>query len=279
MKIIDTHLHLWDTAKMHYPWLQQIAGINKPFLLEDYTIATLGYEVESMVFVQCECVPEEALAELEFVNEQNITDGRIKAIVAYAALEKGNAIEPYLKIVCNNKLVKSVRRITENEPGICLQPDFLQAMPLLTKYNLSLDISIKPFQVAETISLIQQCPENIFILNHLGKPEIANKGFEIFKKDIRQFASFPNVVAKISGLITEANWNSWNGNDIQPYIEFAIEQFGFERLMFGSDWPVVLLAGSYKKWVDMLLEITKGCSETELNNLFYHTAKKIYHIS
>ena len=279
MKIIDTHLHLWDTAKLHYPWLQQIARINKPFFLEDYTIATLGYEVESMVFVQCECVPEEAVAELEFVNEQNITDGRIKAIVAYAALEKGNAIEPYLQIVSNNKLVKSVRRITENEPGICLQPDFLEAMPLLVKYNLSLDISIKPFQTAETISLIQQCPENIFILNHLGKPAISNNGFEIFKKDIRQFASFPNVVAKISGLITEANWNSWNSNDIEPYIEYAIEQFGFERLMFGSDWPVVLLAGSYKKWVDTLLEITKGCSETELNNLFYQTAKKIYDIS
>ena len=279
MKIIDTHLHIWDTAKLHYPWLKQIAGINKAFLIEDYKIATSGYEIESMVFVQCECVPEEALAELEFVDEQNNTDGRIKAMVAYAALEKGTAIEPYLQIVSKNKLVKSVRRITEDEPGICLQPNFLEAMPLLIKYNLSLDISIKPFQTAETISLIQQCPENIFILNHLGKPAIADKGFEIFKKDIRQFASFPNVVAKISGLITEANWNSWNSKDIQPYIEYAIEQFGFERLMFGSDWPVVLLAGSYKKWIDTLLEITKGFSETELDNLFYQTAKKIYRIS
>ncbi len=172
-----------------------------------------------------------------------------------------------------------MRRITENEPGICLQQNFLEAMQLLVKYDLSLDVSIKPFQTAETISLIQQCHENNFILDHLGKPAIATNGFEQFKKDIRQFAAFPNVVAKISGLITEANWNSWNTEDIRPYIEYAIEQFGFERLMFGGDWPVVLLAGSYKKWIDTILEITKDYTAQQQDRLFYLNAKTIYHIS
>ena len=278
MKIIDTHLHLWDTGTLHYPWLQQVLAINKTFLIDDYKKATEAYEIESMVFVQCECLPGEALAELEFAAGQDKSDNRIKAMTAYAALEKGVAIEPYLQILSTHPLVKSVRRITENEPGICLQSNFLQAMKLLVKYDLKLDVSFKPFQTAEIISLIQQCPENNFILDHLGKPAIANNGFDQFKKEIKQLAAFPNAVAKVSGLITEANWNNWSKEDIQPYVEYAIEQFGFERLMFGGDWPVVLLAGSYKKWIDTVLEITKDCTAQQRDRLFYLNAKTIYHI-
>ncbi len=96
MKIIDTHLHLWDTGRLHYPWLKEVPAINKTFLIDDYKKTTAGYEIESMVFVQCECLPEEALNELEFVQENN-SDHRIKAMVAYAALEKGTAIETYLQ--------------------------------------------------------------------------------------------------------------------------------------------------------------------------------------
>ena len=277
MKIIDTHLHLWDTGRLHYPWLKEVPAINKTFLIDDYKNATTGYEIESMVFVQCECLPEKALKELEFVQENN-SDQRIKAMVAYAALEKGIAIEPYLQELTKNPLVKSVRRITENEPGICLEQKFLEAMLLLIKYDLSLDLCIKPFQTAETISLIQLCPGNNFILDHLGKPAIANNGLEQFKKDIQQFAAFPNVVTKISGLITEANWNSWTTADIQPYIDYTIEQFGFDRLMFGGDWPVVLLAGRYQKWIDAVLEITEDCTAEQRDRLFYLNAKTIYHI-
>lgn len=278
MKIIDAHLHLWDISKLHYPWLNDVPVINKTFLIEDYKKATEQYDIESMVFVQCECLPEESLDELNFVAEQALLDRRIKAVIAYAPLEKGFAVEKHLQQLKSNPMVKGVRRMTSNEPGLCLTKDFINAVQLLVKYDLTLDLSIKPFQVKETISLIQQCPENRFILDHLGKPDIANNGFESFKKDIKRFASLPNVVAKISGLITEANWNIWKTKDIKPYIEFAIEQFGFDRLLFGSDYPVVLLAGNYTQWIDTLLEATKNYSQHELQNLFYNNAKKTYSI-
>lgn len=278
MKIIDAHLHLWNTATLNYQWLQEVPAINKTFLIEDYHAATSGYDIDKMVFVQCECLPGETLHEVQFVNEQRSIDNRISGMVAYAPLERGIAAEPVLEHLLADPLVRSVRRMTGDDPELCLQAGFLTSMKWLAKHEVPFDVTIKPYQVKQALQLIELCPENIFILDHLGKPDIANNGLDQFKKDIKRFAAFPNCIAKVSGLVTEANWNNWTQKDIQPYIEVAIEQFGFERLMFGSDWPVVTLAGSFKKWVDVALEITKNCTSQELDQLFYQTAKKAYRI-
>ena len=268
MKIIDAHLHIWDITNLHYPWLQTLNSINKTFLLNDYTRATKGYDIESMVFVQCECLPEEALQELDFVHRENKHSKRIKAITAYAPVEKGKAMESYLQLLLKDPLVKAVRRMTDEEPGLCLTKDFLEGMQLLAANDLSFELSIKPNQAAETLALIEQCPQNNFILDHLGKPAIASNGFNEYKKNITQFAAHSNVTAKVSGLITEANPHTWTKEQIQPYIEFAFEKFGFDRLMFGSDWPVVLLAGSFTKWIDTLLEITYAARRKKEANCF-----------
>lgn len=127
--------------------------------------------------------------------------------------------------------------------------------------------------------MIEQCPETTFIIDHLGKPDIANNGLEAYKVNIAALAAKQNVAGKISGLITEANWNSWTREDLEPYILFAIEKFGFDRLMFGSDWPVVLLAGNYKKWIEALQEIINDCSAEDKAKIFYHNAISIYLLS
>ncbi len=278
MKIIDTHLHLWDTALLQYPWLQEVPPINKTFLIEDYHKATEGYDIAQMVFVQCECLPSQTLNEMSFVQGQRSKDNRIAGAVAYAPLEKGIVAEPVLHELSLNPLVKSVRRMNGDAPGLCLEPDFLASMQLLLKYKFSCDVTIKPPQVDEMVELISRCPENNFILDHLGKPRIATNELKEFKENISRFAALPNCVAKISGLITEANWDSWTTEQLKPYIETTIEQFGFDRIMFGSDWPVVTLAGSFKKWMDALIDITKHYSSAELEKLFYQNAKTVYRL-
>ncbi len=278
MKLIDAHIHLWDVSRMTYPWLQDNPLINKSFSVPDYQEATRRFEIESMAFVQAECLPAQAFEEITFVMEQAERDARIRAIVAYAALEKGPAIEPHLQQLKSNPLIKGVRRMSGNEAGLCLSSNFLAAVHLLNYYEMSLDLSIQPYQVEETISMIKQCPDNFFILDHLGKPAIAKNEFQAFAKDIKRLAAFPNVVAKLSGLITEANWNSWETETVRPYIEFAVEKFGCERLMFGSDYPVLLLAGTYDRWLDTLLSVTSQYTATEQHSLFYNTAKKTYAI-
>jgi len=276
--LIDSHLHLWDVKLMDYPWLEGLPAINKSFSVTDYQNATLGYAVEKMVFVQCECLPEQSLLEVEFVGQQALKDPRISGIVAYAALERGAELLPVLELYKQNRLVKGVRKMYDDTPELCTDPDFLTAVRLLPKYGLSMDLSIKPSSASQTLSMIQSCPDTQFVLDHLGKPDIGNGKFDQFKHHMDAFAALPNVVAKISGLITEADWNNWTAEELREYVLYAIGCFGFDRLMFGGDWPVLSLAGSYDQWLRALFRCVESCSEEDLHKLFYTTAAKIYHI-
>jgi len=276
--VIDSHLHLWDVELMDYPWLQEVSAINRSFYIGDYQDQTAGLNLEKMVFVQCECLPHQNVDEIKFVEQQALKDSRIKGIVAYAPMEKGEAIIPLLELFKKNPLIKGIRRMYDDTPECCTDPDFLTAVRLLPQYGLSMDLSIKPGSVAQTLSLISACPETQFILDHLGKPDIKHNGFDQFKQDADAFAQLPNVVAKVSGLITEADWNNWSGEEISGYILHAIDCFGFDRLMFGGDWPVVLLAGTYNEWLQALFRSLEKYSDEDLRKLFYDTACKVYRI-
>jgi L-fuconolactonase len=276
--IIDAHLHLWDTTKMDYPWLEDEISIKRDFLMEDYQQQTVNFSIQKMVFVQCECKAEQYLDELAFVSNQALTDPRLKGIVAYAAIEQGKDIKKVLETFQSNPLIKGVRRMYDTSPELCVDADFLDAVRLLPSYNLSCDISIKPASVEQTLKMIRLCPDTQFVLAHLAKPDIRNGSLTEFKKNMDAFASLPNVVAKISGLITEADREEWTTADIRPYIDYAIDSFGFDRLMYGGDWPVVLLAGTYPQWLSSLFTCVESCSDTELNKLFYDTANSVYRL-
>jgi len=276
--IIDAHLHLWDTTKMEYPWLDNEIPIKRDFLMEDYQQQTVNFSIQKMVFVQCECKAEQYLDELDFVSNQALTDPRLKGIVAYASIEQGKAVRKVLETFQSNPLIKGVRRMYDSYPDLCVDADFLDGVRLLPTYNLSCDISIKPGSIAQTLKMIKRCPDTQFVLAHLAKPDIRNGSLRDFKKNMDAFASLPNVVAKISGLITEADRAGWTVADIRPYIDYAIESFGFDRLMYGGDWPVVLLAGTYPQWLNSLFTCVESCSDTELHKLFYATANSVYRL-
>lgn len=275
---IDAHLHLWDVELLDYPWLQDVSAINRTFSIADYQDQTAGLPIKKMVFVQCECLPEQSIKEIKFVEEQALKDPRISGIIAYAALEKGAEIIPTLELYQQNQLIKGVRRMYDDTPELCADPDFLTAVRLLPKYGLSMDLSIKPASAAQTLNMIRSCPDTQFILDHLGKPNIKQDGYSQFQQNMDAFAALPNVTAKISGLITEADWNHWSEEDIQKYIRYAIVSFGPGRLMFGGDWPVVLLAGTYNKWLQALFRSVAEYSDEEIHQLLYDTASKVYRI-
>lgn len=275
---IDAHLHLWDVELLDYPWLQDVSAINRTFSIADYQDQTAGLPIKKMVFVQCECPPEQSIKEIKFVEEQALKDPRISGIIAYAALEKGAEIIPTLELYQQNQLIKGVRRMYDDTPELCADPDFLTAVRLLPKYGLSMDLSIKPASAAQTLKMIQSCPDTQFILDHLGKPNIKQNAYSQFQQNMDAFAALPNVTAKISGLITEADWNQWSEEEIQKYIRYAIVSFGPSRLMFGGDWPVVLLAGTYNKWLQALFRSVAEYSDEEIHQLLYDTASKVYRI-
>jgi len=272
--VVDSHLHLWHNGLMEYPWLNDLPEINKTFLSEDFKAASRKYQIEKMIFVQCECRPDQYLDELKFVESQIKKDVRIQGIVAYAPMERGET--DVLKMYQEHPLIKGVRRMYGEDPGLCSQPEFLRGLRSLPSYDLSFDISIKPTEVGETLKMIRECPETVFVLDHLGKPDIRNNKFDDFRANLDAFAKLPNVTAKLSGLITEADKDSWTVDIIRPYVLHAVETFGPERLMFGGDWPVVLLSGNYEQWMTALMECLDGLSLEKLQQIFSVTATRIY---
>lgn len=276
--IVDTHLHIWDTNRLRYPWLADVPLLNKPYLLADYNRACDSVKVEKMVFLQCECDPAQFMEEAEWVTQLSREDSRLQGIVPWVPLEKGDGAKADLEKLAANPLIKGIRRIIQFEPDIefCLRPDFVKGVQALTEFGLHFEICISHIQMANTIKLVQQCPNVRFILNHIGKPDIKNHALDPWRQEIRILADMPNVWCKVSGLVTEADHQNWTKEDLKPYIDHVIERFGFDRVMYGGDWPVAYQATSYPRWVETLEWAVSGSSETEIRKLFRDNAIKFY---
>lgn len=278
--IIDTHLHLWDPSYLRYAWLDDNALLNKPYLLEDYRRACGPVEVAQMVFLQCECDFAQFKDEADWVTSLAQSDPRITGIVPWAPLEGGDNARPSLEKLAANPLIKGIRRIIQFEPDpeFCLRPDFVQGVQVLPEYGFHFEICIAHQHLANTLKLVAQCPNTTFILDHIGKPDIKQHLYEPWKQEIKTLAGFPNVWCKVSGLVTEADHQQWTPADLQPYIDHVIESFGFDRVMYGGDWPVAYQATEYPRWVATLEAAVSGCSESELRRLFHDNARTFYRL-
>ena len=176
--------------------------------------------------------------------------------------------------------VKAVRRLIEFEPDVdfCLQPGFVEGVKLLAKYDLSFDICVKHFQLANAVELVRRCPDVRFVLDHIGKPPIRAGQFDPWRDDLRALAALPNVCCKISGVVTEADHDNWSREQLRPYLDHAIDAFGIDRVMFGSDWPVSELTHRYEEWVDIVEWTMSGSSEGEMRKLFRDNAISFYRL-
>ncbi len=278
--IIDTHVHLWNVEKINYPWLHEVPSINKTHRPEDFTQACASVEVEGMIFLQADAAEEENHLEAQWVTHLAQHDPRIKGIVARASLEKGEAIRQDLEMMSQNPLIKGIRRLiqSESDPNFCLQYDFVQGVKLVHNYGMHFELCIYHYQLPSVLKLVAQCPEVSFNLNHIGKPGIKDGLKDPWREEIAALAEFENVSCKISGMANEADMHHWTDKDLRPYIHHVIEQFGFDRVMFGGDWPVSTLATDYPRWVNTVEQAVAGCSYTELRNLFVDNAKKFYRL-
>jgi L-fuconolactonase len=235
--------------------------------------------IEKIVFVQADARAEEGLPEAEWVESLARLDPRVQGIVAFAPLEEGGAVRDYLERLIQFPHVKGVRRLIQSEgPGFAVQPDFVKGVKLLKEFDLSFDICIKHHQLADTITLVKQCPEINFILDHVAKPDIAAGLMEPWGSGISELAAMPNVVCKISGMVTEADHDNWTRDDLKPYIDHIIASFGIDRVMYGSDWPVQALAADYPQWVEVLTWATSDLSRDEQDKLFYRNALAVYRL-
>jgi L-fuconolactonase len=276
---VDTHVHFWDPAHLRYPWLDHSELLNRPYLPEDYARAAPPEWVEHIVFVQAACVPEQDMAEAEWVSSLAEDDPRIRAIVASAPLEQGGGVLPVLEHLAVNPLLRGIRRMLQGEePAFCLQPDFVEGTRLLERVNFTFDMGVRREQLPAVTELARQCPEVRFMLNHIGVPDLRSGELDPWQDHIRTLAGLPNVCCKLSGVATAADHENWTLADVKPAIGHVLECFGFNRTAFGSDWPVMLLAVEFRRWMRTVLDAVKGCSEQELRRLLRDTAIEFYRI-
>jgi L-fuconolactonase len=278
--IVDAHLHLWDPTHFRMPWLDGNTILNRPYGLDDYREHTQGVEIAAMVYLQVEVAPAYGLLEAKWVSERAKEDPRIQAIVAWAPLEFGEQARAYLdEMVTIDPRIKGIRRIAQSEPlGFSIEPQFVRGVQILADYGLSCDICIYHPQMRDTINLVRQCPDVSFILDHIGKPNIKGKEISPWREEISELATLPNVMCKVSGMVTEADHQRWQPEDLAPYVEHVLTVFGEDRVAFGGDWPVAFQASPYTRWVETLDSLTSSLSPAAKRKLWSENARRFYRL-
>jgi len=279
MKIVDTHQHLWDKDLFHYAWLEPLPILDRSFRLSDYSEATRGLEIVKSVFVECDVDEAQMLDEASHVLRlANNADNRIGGVVASGRPEK-DGFKAHLDKVSAHPRLKGMRRILHTQPDELGQGKmFIENVARLATYGLSFDLCVLARQLPIALNLASQCPDVAFVLDHCGVPDVKGRALDPWRAHIRELSNLPNVSCKISGVVAYANPVNWQAEDLRPFVEHAIESFGWDRVMFGSDWPVCNLTASYQQWVTTLLSLTHAAGEAKQRKLFYDNAIRIYRL-
>jgi len=278
--IVDSHVHLYDVKRLKYGWLQSVPKIARTYVLKDFDAARGAVQVDKLVFAEVAVDVGLHLDEAAFVQEMADADGRLCGMVAHLPVEKGNAIEPDILALKKFKTLSGIRRLIEIErdPSFCLEPGFIEGVKMLGKHGLPFDICVKHWGLIFGIELARRCPDVQFVLDHIGKPGIKHGLREPWWSQMRELARLPNIVCKVSGVITEADHANWTKEQVKPYVAHTIDCFGFDRVMYGSDWTVSELTHSYPTWVEILDEVVAGASDAEQRKLYRDTAIRVYRL-
>ena len=281
LPIIDAHVHLWNPSQFAMPWLVRAPSLNRPYGLADYWAQTQGLPIHTLVYIEVGVEPQEVLREAQQIVELAQGEPRLQAIVAAAPVERGLAVREHLEaLVALSPLVKGVRRNVEDEAGanFCLQPAFIAGVRLLAEFGLSFDLCLKHWQLPAVTELVSRCPDTAFILDHIGKPDIKQGMLDPWQTDLLRLAELPNVACKVSGMVTEADHAAWQLADLAPFLAVVLDAFGEDRILFGSDWPVTLLASGYTRWYETLATFTAHLPLSARRKLWAENARRVYRI-
>lgn len=280
--IVDSHVHLWDPAHFRMPWLDANSELNRPFGLRDYREHTAGIEIAAMVYLEVDIERSYALLEAQWAVARAAEDPRLQGIVPFAPVEYGERSRSFLQaLTALGPLVKGVRQLLQGEPDpeFAMRPNFVRGVQILAEYGLSFDLCIRQQQLPSAIELVRRCPDTSFILDHLGKPDIAHGGFAPWRDQVAELASLPNVMAKLSGMVTEADKQRWTVDDLAPFAGHLLNAFGEDRVAFGGDWPVVLQAASYRRWVETADALIGHLSSEAQGKIWAGNARRFYRLS
>lgn len=273
---IDSHIHFWKYHPVKEAWItNDMKVIQRDFLPHNIAPILQTNAIDGCIAVQADQSEMETHFLLQLADENDF----IKGVVGWIDLKASN-LEERLNYFSQFEKLKGFRHIVEAESdaNYLLNDDFCSGINKLSEYNFTYDILISASQLKTVATFVEKFPKQAFIIDHLAKPNIKKSDFLIWEKEIKAIAKHPNVYCKVSGLVTQADWNNWKNEDFTHCLDVVTSAFGIERLLFGSDWPVSLLAATYDQSTTILLEYYSRFSLKEQNAFWGNNATRFYNL-
>jgi L-fuconolactonase len=272
--IIDSHVHFWKYTKKRDVWMDDMKILKQDYLPEHLSLTLKRNEVDGVIAVQA----DQSEVETRFLVELSKTHPIIKGVVGWLDLRAAN-LEEKLAEFSQYSIIKGYRHIVQGEPDdFLLKEDFQKGVAALKSYNYTYDVLIYPRQLKAAASFVGKFPDQKLIIDHCAKPDIKNKKIEEWKTGMEEIAKHPNVYCKLSGLFTEAAWKEWSPSDFYPYLDIVFKAFGTDRLIFGSDWPVILVSGIYVQWKSLIEKYMENFAEEDKQKVFGENAGRFYEL-
>lgn len=275
---IDSHHHFWKYSAKEYDWISdEMSVIRRDFLPADLQAEIKAARIDGVVSVQARQTKEETRFLLDFAAKHDF----IKGVVGWVPLADRNApahIEEMMNLA--NPKLRGFRHVIQGEPddNYILREDFGEGVKALHYWGLTYDILIFEKHLPQTIQFVDRHPQQIFIVDHIAKPVIKTGSFKAWAENMKKLAERPNVFCKVSGMATEADWKKWTPAQMQPYFDTVLNAFTPRRLMFGSDWPVCLVATGYTRWVRTVEAAYAKLTVAEKERIFGGTAAAVYEL-
>ena len=271
---IDSHQHFWSYSAAEYPWIGAgMERIARDYLPVDLAAVAAPQGIGGSVAVQA----RQSVAESRWLLGLAEASPIIRGVVGWVDLRSAGVAAELAELSAHEKFV-GVRHVVQDEPDprFVLGADFVRGLRQLRPYGLTYDLLIYPQQLPAAVQLVAMLPEQPFVLDHLAKPRIKTGAIQEWRRDVEALAQHGNVCCKVSGMVTEADWRGWKPADFTPYLDVVLQAFGPERLMFGSDWPVCLLAGEYAEVVGIVADFFGRLSAAEQQFIWGGTATRFY---
>lgn len=280
--IVDTHQHLWDLNRFKLPWLAGEPKLDRCHLPADYRRAAEGLGIVKTVYMEVDVDPTQQAAEARYVLDLCDEDKAMPAAAVISGRPASEGFAAYLDEFRDRKPLKGVRQVLHvpaTPPGICLDPKFVAGMRVLGDRGLSFDLCVRSGELGDVTKLLDLCPKTSFVLDHCGNPSVRAKDLSAWKRDLARVAERRNVAAKVSGIVASAAPGPWTADDLAPIVDYVLDTFGPDRVVFGGDWPVCTLAASLGQWVEALRKIVANRAEADRRKLFHDNAVRVYRLA
>lgn len=275
--IVDTHLHLIDLSAMRYPWLAGAPALNRDFPHEEYAIQARRAGIEAALHMEVDVDQADIEAETSHVKAQSQQAGSLlRGAIAACRPEEGG-FAAYLERQQSDPFIKGFRRVLHVMPDeLSDSALFRDNIKRLSGSGLTFDLVVLPHQIPRAIALADLAPDVQFVLDHCGVPDIKGRAEHPWREHMAEIARRPNVIGKISGVVAYADPNSWSVENLRPYVEHTIGSFGWDRVVWGSDWPVCTLGGGLATWVAATHALIAGASPEERMKLLSGNARRMW---